>query len=45
MDKKSNNLFRKLAEDCGEAVREFPVALFFLAIFAIVIGCPDVKYP
>ncbi|MDE6359666.1 MAG: DUF4153 domain-containing protein [Muribaculaceae bacterium] len=41
MEKKRNTIIRNLVRNCVDAVKEFPVALFYLTVFAVVIAVPD----
>lgn len=41
---KKSGLLHSLARNCADAVREFPVALVYLTVFALVVALPDIKY-
>lgn len=43
METKKNGLFRNMARNCANAIREFPVAFCYLTAFALIVALPDVK--
>lgn len=44
MKQKKQGLIGKLARNCADAVKEYPVALVYLTFLAIVMGMPDISY-
>lgn len=44
MMKQRNSLLVNLAKSCADAVRDFPVALFYMTVGVVVYSLPDVPY-
>ena len=42
--KQKNSLLTNLAKSCVDAVRDFPVALFYMTVGVVVFSLPDVPY-